>query len=380
MFLPLVEGSMIHQFDPTYQRWESGFGSSSIWRYIERDKKQCLPRYVINATHVAERNEFTHRARLAFRTVARNTHTRTMLATYIPPLGCGNSVSTLRVSGGSIDRTLFAVAVFNSFCFDFVVRLRNAGLNQNWFIIKECPFPKVDSSDPRYSLVVDCAARVNFIHRRFALEWLVLKKKMGYGPTVQWKYRWAVATSKWVRSRICCDALVADLFGVTPSQYRWIVREDLSESKGFWRVDKELPYEARLTGLSARAFQTLKEGKWSAETAAELSNDEFFEILGIPELTNAEAAKAKGLSGPLILKRKGCHSWHPENFPEDDPRHGWTWDDCRKDAIALLGSEEAVEEYIAKATGDGSEGEEDEEPFQLISDPAEKKNPQRRLF
>ena len=115
------------------------------------------------------------------------------------------------------------------------------------------------------------------------------------------------------------------------------------------------------------------------EMVAELSNDEFFEILGIPELTNAEAAKAKGLSGSLILKRDGCHSWHPENFPEDDPRHGWTWDDCRKDAIALLGSEEAVEEYIAKATGDGSEGEEDEEPFQLISEPAKKKNPQQTL-
>jgi hypothetical protein len=82
-----------------------------------------------------------------------------------------------------------------------------------------------------------------------------------------------------------------------------------------------------------------------AETAANLSNDEFFGILGIPELTNAEATKSKGLPGPLILKRNGCHVWQPENFPPDDPHYGWTWDDYWNDAIALLGSREAVEKY-----------------------------------
>ena len=102
-------------------------------------------------------------------------------------------------------------------------------------------------------------------------------------------------------------------------------------------MDRQLPFRERLTGLAAAAFRALKEGKWSAETAASLSNDEFFDLLGIPELTDAQAAHAKGLPGPLIEKRDGCHVWHPENFPRDDPRHGWTWDDCWKDAVALLG-------------------------------------------
>ena len=30
----------------------------------------------------------------------------------------------------------------------------------------------------------------------------------------------------------------------------------------------------------------------------------------------------------------------------DDPRHGWTWDHCRQDALALLGSEDAVRKYV----------------------------------
>ena len=113
-----------------------------------------------------------------------------------------------------------------------------------------------------------------------------------------------------------------------PDDFDWIVRDDRTDPKGFYRVDRELPFRERLTGLAAAAFRALKDGKWSAESAANLSNDEFFDILGIPELTSADAAKAKGLPGPLILKRDGCHVWKPENFPPDDPRHGWTWDDC----------------------------------------------------
>ena len=129
--------------------------------------------------------------------------------------------------------------------------------------------------------------------------------------------------------------------GSTPDDFDWIVRDDPTDPKGFYRVDRQLPFRERLTGLAAAAFRALKEGKWLAETAASLSNDEFFDLLGIPELTNAQAAHTKGLPGPLITKRDGCHVWKPENFPEDDPRHGWTWDDCWNDAVALLGSEES---------------------------------------
>ena len=88
-------------------------------------------------------------------------------------------------------------------------------------------------------------------------------------------------------------------------------------------------------------------------------------------MTNAEAAKTKGLPGPLILKRDGCHVWKPENFPPDDPRHGWTWDDCWKDAVALFGSKEAVEKYIAEKpqeAPDAGKEDDDDESFQLKAD------------
>ena len=202
------------------------------------------------------------------------------------------------------------------------------------------------------------------IHRRFAPEWLKLKHLYPELASKEWKHWWAVTEADRLRLRVEIDALCADLYGLDPDDFDWIVRDDPTDPKGFYRVDRQLPFRERLTGLAAAAFRALKEGKWSAETAASLSNDEFFDLLGIPELTNAQAAHAKGLPGPLIAKRDGCHVWKPENFPEDDPRHGWTWDDCWKDAVALLGSEEAVRRYVEEEPKT-AEPSHDEQPFRL---------------
>ena len=121
----------------------------------------------------------------------------------------------------------------------------------------------------------------------------------------------------------------------------------------------------------------MKEGRWSAESAASLSNDAFFEMLGIPELTNAQAARTRSLPGPLIEKRDGCHVWKPETFPHDDPRHGWTWDDCWNDAVALLGSDEAVKSYVEGETI-ALKPSEDEGPFRLMRQKSD--SAQGRLF
>jgi len=244
-----------------------------------------------------------------------------------------------------------------------------AGINLNWFIVEECPIPNVHGPDAGQAIarrrMADNTARVNLIHRAYATAWLSLKGACPEFLAQEWKHWWAVTQADRLRLRVEIDALCADLYGLEPDDFDWIVRDDKTDPKGFYRVDRELPFRERLTGLAGVAFRALKEGRWSAESAANLSNDEFFDILGIPELTNAEAAKAKGLPGPLILKRDGCHVWKPEDFPPDDPRHGWTWDDCWKDAIALLGSEEALEEYLAQATASGQEGDdEDEKPPQ----------------
>jgi hypothetical protein len=82
----------------------------------------------------------------------------------------------------------------------------------------------------------------------------------------------------------------------------------------------------------------------------------------------------------LIAKRDGCHVWKPEDFPPDDFRHGWTWDDCWNDAVALLGGEQAVRDYVTggkaveiepdgpRRTIEIETSPDEPPPFQLVSD------------
>jgi len=68
--------------------------------------------------------------KLVFRDIARNTDARTCIATVLPERSCsGNTLATLEVA--AIDQ-LVAVAVMNSFAFDFLTRLRTAGTHLNW--------------------------------------------------------------------------------------------------------------------------------------------------------------------------------------------------------------------------------------------------------
>jgi hypothetical protein len=178
-----------------------------------------------------------------------------------------------------------------------------------------------------------------------------------------------------LRLRVEIEALCADLYGLDPDDFDWIVRDDPKDPKGFYRVDRHLPFRERLTGLAATAFRALKAGKWSAESAAKLNNEEFFEIIGIPEMTTGPE--------PLIRKRDGCHRWKPEEFAKDDPRHGWTWDHCWQDAVALLGTEKAVREYVEGKQEQATEEPDNEEsgkdgPTDLFGQPLPPK--QRKLF
>jgi len=269
----------------------------------------------------------------------------------------------------------------NSLCFDFSARQRIGGLHLTWFIVEECPLPlALNNSDcgQLSGILALQSARLTLIHRRFAPEWLRLRHLHPELSQCQWKHWWTVTEADRLRIRLQIESVIAHLYGMSPDDFDLVLRDDPTDPKGFWRVDKNKPKPQRYPSLAAAAFRALKEGKWSAETAADLSNDEFFDILRIPEMTSAEAAKAKGESGPLILKRDGCHVWKPENFPENDPRYGWTWDDCWNDAVAVLGSEEAVRYYIeGKPEKNAKEhtGSRD-----LFGDPIIEKPKQRKLF
>lgn len=368
--LPLYEGSMIFHFDFAYQGWESGHGASSTWPFLSFDNKSIRPRFLVEPSAITDGMT---KMKVAFRSVGRNNLTRTMTAACLL-WPCGNSLSTLTLPGHDLRKSLYLQTLLDSLCFDFAVRARTAGLNLNWYVIEDCPLAK-SSGEAEIAAVAERAAFLTFIHRSFAPEWLRLRLLYPELETKEWKRWWAITESDRLRLRVEIDALCADLYGLDPDDFAWIVRDDPKDPKGFYRVDRNLPFRERLTGLAAAAFRALKAGKWSGESAAKLTNDQFFEVIGIPEMTAGPE--------PLIRKRDGCHRWKPEEFGKDDPRFGWTWDHCWQDAVALLGSEEAVREYVEgkkKQATEEPSGEESGEdgPTDLFGQPLPPK--QKKLF
>lgn len=381
--LPLYEGRMIGQFDFSQKGYVSGRGRSAVWRDIPFDSKAIEPQYLVSEAFYSSWPKAHRAPKVAFMDIASSTNARTTYSVYHSDFPFGHSAPVLALADPSCENALLLTACMNSLCFDFAARQRIGGLHLTWFIVEECPLPVTltDSDSARLlAFLAIQSARLTLLHRRFAPDWFRLRHRFPELSQGQWKHWWIVTEADRLRCRLEIESVIAHLFGLSPNDFEWILRDDPADPKGFWRVDKNIPKPERYTSLAAAAFRALKEDKWSAESAANLSNDEFFDILGIPEMTNAEAAKAKGESGPLILKRDGCHVWKPENFPEDDPRHGWTWDDCWNDAVDLLGSEEAVREYIEGKPEKSEDEPEPTGPKDLFGDPIIEKPKQRKLL
>ncbi|HEY7425418.1 MAG TPA: hypothetical protein VH682_14400, partial [Gemmataceae bacterium] len=354
--LPLYQGCMIHHFDPAFKAWMTGMGRSAEWRFVPADNKQIRPKYCMSADFFNSQAGSQRGVKIAYRNIARSTDERSLICSVIDAIPSGHSLSVLKPKDISFDHLLFLAAVLQTLSFDYVLRTRLSGSNLSLFILEECPIPRIEdhrqSVREAVSRIIRALAAMSFIHRRFAPEWLRLKhlypelSQTGVSglPGREWKHWWAVSEADRLRLRVEIDALCADLYGLDADDFDWIVRDDRSDPKGFYRVDRQLPFRERLTGLSAAALRALKEGKWSPHRgdkppgSPEMSNDEFFALLGIPEMTTG--------AEPLIRKRDGCQRWKPEEFGKDDPRHGWTWEHCWQDAVALLGSEKAVREYV----------------------------------
>jgi hypothetical protein len=375
--LPFFEGRMIGQHDISQKGWVSGKGRTAVWSTIPFDFKELRPQYLMALETYQKWPKAIVGLKLAMMDITSSTNTRSMIAVATANLPFGHSAPVLSVDDGDIEKTLVTAAALNSLVFDYCARPRVGGVHFTWSILEECPLPRIENVEEKSRKLVrklaQTVAMLTFLHRRFAPEWLRFRELYSEFATREWKLWWAVTETDRLRLRVEIDTLSADLYGLDPDDFEWIVRDDPKDSKGFYRVERNLPFRERLTGLAAASFRALKEGRWSAESAAKLSNDEFFEIIGIPEMTTGP--------DPLIRKRDGCHRWKPEEFGKDDPRHGWTWDHCWQDAVALLGSEEAVREYVEPESNEKSELEQTQDgPMDLFGNPMLVKPKQEKMF
>ncbi len=92
-----------------------------------------------------------------------------MIAAYLPDLPAGNSLPTLVFSAEpddflpAVEDALYTTAVFNSFVFDWLVRLRIAGNNLSYHLLEDLPFPVASAFAAALAGNYCCPQCFNFI-------------------------------------------------------------------------------------------------------------------------------------------------------------------------------------------------------------------------
>jgi len=166
--LPLYEGKMIHQFTHTWgepKYWIDEKEAKKILRKtrLSRFSQEVQP-HGSNSAQNQEAQKFDYETyRLAFREIARNTDSRTMIATILPKNVFANHklmVSTKqRENNLSRSSLLFAAALLNSFCFDFSTR-QTVTTSISMFMFYQLSMPRLTEKDPAFTPIVERAAKL----------------------------------------------------------------------------------------------------------------------------------------------------------------------------------------------------------------------------
>ena len=251
--LPLTQGVLFRTLELLPLEHLSGTGLKAKWKELERGSTP-LAQFFMGLDDVLE-NEIPLLPRVGFRPIARTTDTRTVIASVVPGWPSGNSVGLLQTTR-SEDVGVLA-ALFGSLVSDAVLRIRQSGSNLNWFLLTEQPVPKPFNSAAFRSMVN--ALAYSAVPLRFM------------APDIG---GWAVPATdhEVLRLRCMIEAVSAFALGLDEHDLGYLLRDcDLPaalvgsnevsrtlDPKGFWRVDKELDPELRLTVLSQIAFRDLK--------------------------------------------------------------------------------------------------------------------------
>ena len=257
--LPLYQGTMINQLDFAYKAWESGTGLNAKWKELNWDNKKLYPQFLVNETDVIKKLNCSKNIKIFFRAIARNTDTRTMIASITPYYPSGNSLTRLDIDCNDIQEKLLYCNTINSFVFDYILRLKCSGSNLNAFILKECPLIDVNKIVKYSKDVIKYSASLQLCNKVFAKEWIELMYKNQNLKEYNWYSLWALTDNERLRLRCILDAVVAEMYGLDYDDLAWILKDDPTDPKGFWRVDKDKPVNMRHTTLTLVAFKRLKE-------------------------------------------------------------------------------------------------------------------------
>ncbi|TAG95808.1 MAG: ATP-binding protein [Oscillatoriales cyanobacterium] len=152
--LPLYEGKMIHQFTHLW-------GQPKYWINEDEGRKALLKR---NETDIGQKLDY-QTYRLAFRDIARNTDSRTMIMTMLPrEVFCNHKLPTAVIRYSEqlkpdCQAELFFMSVMNSYVIDCAFRQR-VTTNLTFFFIYQMPVPRLTSGDKYFWDIVQRAAKL----------------------------------------------------------------------------------------------------------------------------------------------------------------------------------------------------------------------------
>jgi hypothetical protein len=230
--LPLVEGKMIHQFDAAFAQPRYWLDEAVAREALLQSRiKQARKRFEEAGLRIepdAEKMRLDFDAyRLAYRAVARNTDERTFIGAILPPgRCCPHSVSLESVFQDGVENgkaryntagldacsRLYLLAVLNSFATDYLLRQR-VSANISFFFIYDLPVPRIPSGDPRFTAIVERAARLTCVSPEFD----ALAKEVGL------KRHQPLDAAERARLRAELDGLVAHLYGLTEEEFTHIL-------------------------------------------------------------------------------------------------------------------------------------------------------------
>ncbi|HTV72466.1 MAG TPA: DNA methyltransferase, partial [Candidatus Acidoferrales bacterium] len=137
-YIPLREGRMIQAFDANAKRYVSGEGRSAVWAENGLPKAPVEPHYWVNVDEIPDDFRRTAR-RLYWCDVTGPTNERTAMAAVVDGMAIsGHSLNALYEPGAS-ELLNTIESVFNSFCFDWYIRL-SVGQHMSMNYVLPAPF------------------------------------------------------------------------------------------------------------------------------------------------------------------------------------------------------------------------------------------------
>lgn len=227
------------------------------------------PQFLMAQGTYHDESEHAAAPKVSHMRVGSATNKRSAIATYLKGVPTGDTAAVFLID--STAKNLALAAVVNSYCFDYLMRLRLGGLHLDYHVFEQNPLI-LPSLSQGVETIGQLAATMALAGESFAAEWCELS---GLYPSLRerpWRGWWALSEIDRIRNECVLNAVVARLYGLNNDDLAWLLQDchhpqeliankkfaRTLNPKGFWRQDKNRPPELRRSVLTVVAAKELE--------------------------------------------------------------------------------------------------------------------------